>query len=87
VNSIAGAPGPTRLRQPLGYSLAGGLVVSQILTLFTTRSSTCIWGNSGAFSPASAEIRKRLSERMSQLQPRKAHSRLCDDGKMFGPGL
>jgi multidrug efflux pump subunit AcrB len=26
----------SELRQPLGYSLAGGLVVSQILTLFTT---------------------------------------------------
>jgi multidrug efflux pump subunit AcrB len=24
------------LRQPLGYSMAGGLVVSQVLTLFTT---------------------------------------------------
>jgi multidrug efflux pump subunit AcrB len=26
----------SELRQPLGYSLAGGLVVSQVLTLFTT---------------------------------------------------
>jgi multidrug efflux pump subunit AcrB len=24
------------LRQPLGYSMAGGLIVSQVLTLFTT---------------------------------------------------
>ena len=26
----------SELRQPLGYAMAGGLVVSQILTLFTT---------------------------------------------------
>ena len=26
----------SELRQPLGYAMAGGLVVSQVLTLFTT---------------------------------------------------
>jgi hypothetical protein len=29
----------TELRQPLGYTIVGGLAVSQLLTLFTRRSS------------------------------------------------
>ena len=31
------------LRQPLGVAVVGGLVVSQVLTLFTIRSLTCTW--------------------------------------------
>ena len=33
---ILGTRVGSELRQPLGYAMAGGLVVSQILTLFTT---------------------------------------------------
>jgi hydrophobe/amphiphile efflux-1 (HAE1) family protein len=56
----------SELRQPLGYSLAGGLVLSQILTLFTTpvlylymgklgRLLARIRGASGAHVPVAAE--------------------------------
>ena len=31
------------LRQPLSVAVVGGLVVSQVLTLFTIRSLTCTW--------------------------------------------
>jgi multidrug efflux pump subunit AcrB len=56
----------SELRQPLGYSLAGGLVVSQVLTLFTTpilyiymgklgSLVARIRGGSGAHVPVAAE--------------------------------
>ncbi len=56
----------SELRQPLGYALAGGLVVSQILTLFTTpilylymeklgRLLASVRGGSGAAVPVAAE--------------------------------
>jgi hydrophobe/amphiphile efflux-1 (HAE1) family protein len=56
----------SELRQPLGYSLAGGLVVSQVLTLFTTPILYLymgklggvvarIRGGSGAYFPVAAE--------------------------------
>ena len=33
----------SELRRPLGIAIVGGLMVSQMLTLYTIRSSTCIW--------------------------------------------
>jgi hydrophobe/amphiphile efflux-1 (HAE1) family protein len=56
----------SELRQPLGYSLGGGLVVSQILTLFTTpvlylymgklgRLFARVRGGSGGYVPVAAE--------------------------------
>ena len=35
------------MRTPLGISIVGGLLLSQLLTLYTTPSSTCIWTASG----------------------------------------
>ena len=32
----AGVPLGSEIRQPLGYAIVGGLMVSQVLTLFTT---------------------------------------------------
>jgi HAE1 family hydrophobic/amphiphilic exporter-1 len=56
----------SELRQPLGYALAGGLVVSQVLTLFTTpilylymeklgRLLASVRGGSEAVVPVAAE--------------------------------
>jgi HAE1 family hydrophobic/amphiphilic exporter-1 len=33
---MLGAGSGSELRQPLGYAMVGGLIVSQLLTLFTT---------------------------------------------------
>jgi multidrug efflux pump subunit AcrB len=56
----------SQLRQPLGYAMAGGLLVSQVLTLFTTpivylymeklgRAVARIRGGVGAHAAAAAE--------------------------------
>ena len=36
----------SEIRQPLGYAIVGSLVVSQLLTLFTTPVSTSTWTSS-----------------------------------------
>ena len=59
----------SELRRPLGYAMAGGLVVSQILTYSRPRSSTCTWRSSGAFLPGCAEVREWMPELMSRSQP------------------
>ena len=33
----------SEIRQPLGYAMVGGLIVSQLLTLFTPQSSISTW--------------------------------------------
>jgi multidrug efflux pump subunit AcrB len=59
----------SELRRPLGYAMAGGLVVSQILTLFTTPVVYLTWRSSGAFLPGCAEVREWMPELMSRSQP------------------
>ena len=40
----------SEIRQPLGYAMVGGLIVSQALTLFTTPVCTCTWTSSAPCS-------------------------------------
>jgi hypothetical protein len=47
------------LRRPLGIAIFGGLLVSQLLTMFTTPSS--IWPSTAWVRPASASVRKTRS--------------------------
>ena len=42
----------SELRHPLGITIVGGLIVSQALTLYTTRWFSSIWTISGSGCPA-----------------------------------
>ena len=59
----------SELRQPLGYAMAGGLVVSQIPTRFTTPVVYLYMERLGAFLPGCAEVREWMPELMSRSQP------------------
>lgn len=46
-----GSGASSELRQPLGIAVVGGLIVSQLLTLFITPSSSWKWTGLATFSP------------------------------------
>ncbi len=62
----------SEIRQPLGYAMVGGLIVSQALTLFTTpviylyldklSNAFAGWGRSGQCRSGSARRRARLDQ-------------------------
>ena len=75
----------SELRQPLGYTMVGGLIVSQALTLFTTpiiylyldRLSHWLSGGSGKAQPPKpknpVEVLSAERERELPLKPAWAH--------------
>ena len=64
------------VRQPLGYAMVGGLIVSQALTLFTTPvmylylDRLSKWLNSGSRPPRKATDRSPEGRSENQLKPR-----------------
>ena len=64
------------IRQPLGYAMVGGLLVSQALTLFTTPvvylylDRLSQWLNSGSRPPRKESDRSLEGESEDELKPR-----------------
>jgi HAE1 family hydrophobic/amphiphilic exporter-1 len=64
------------IRQPLGYAMVGGLLVSQALTLFTTPvvylylDRLSQWLNSGSRPPRKATDRSPEGRSENELKPR-----------------
>jgi len=64
------------IRQPLGYAMVGGLLVSQALTLFTTPvvylylDRLSQWLNSGSRPPRKASDRAPEGQSQDELKPR-----------------
>ena len=56
----------SELRRPLGIAIVGGLVISQLLTLFTTR--WCTWRcHASATETPERSLSKRFRVRLDQL--------------------
>jgi hydrophobic/amphiphilic exporter-1 (mainly G- bacteria), HAE1 family len=66
---MLGAGNGAEIRQPLGYAMVGGLLVSQALTLFTTpviyiyldRLSNYLTAFAGRRSPAEEPVQRRMA--------------------------
>ncbi len=85
---IATGPG-SDLRRPLGITIAGGLIVSQVLTLYTTPgdstffSINCIGASPASFTPNQALPHEPVTRVCDQRQRRKPSARgeVCFGGE------